>query len=256
MTDHPTPGPDFIVIGAQKCGTTSLYRYLAGHPRVLPAAEKQLDFFAHDAYRRGTGWYLSRFPERKPGVLCGEASPYYMPHPHAAGRIREFDPKVRLVAILRNPVDRAYSHYQHQVRNHREPLPFEEALAAEEGRIGEELLRMLADGGYNSKTHRRHSYLSRGRYAEQLERWFSLFPKEQVLVLNSEAMFENPCTTLEEVTRFLGLPPLELGDYNRYMPGSYWKGMRPETREMLVRYFRPHNRRLYDLLGTTYPWDA
>jgi hypothetical protein len=256
MTGGAGRGPDFIIIGAQKSGTTSLYRYLAEHPRIVPASEKQVDFFAHDDYRRGTEWYLSHFPEREPGVLTGEASPYYMFHPHAPKRIFRFDPGVKLIAILRNPVDRTYSHYQHQVRNWREPLPFEEALAKEEERIEGELRRMLQDENYYSKVHRRHSYLARSRYVEQLENWYALFPREQVLVLNSEAMFEDPEPVLDGAASFLGLSPLKLETYNRYMPGSYWKEMRPGTRRMLVDYFRPHNRRLYELLGVEYPWDV
>lgn len=256
MTRSEKRGPDFIIIGAQKGGTTSLYRYLVEHPRIAPASEKQVDFFAHENYRRGTDWYLSRFPEREPGVLSGEASPYCMVHPHAPKRVFAFDPGVKLIAVLRNPVDRTYSHFQHQVRNWREPLPFEEALAREEERTGGELRRMLEDETYESKAHRRHSYLARSRYAEQLERWYALFPRERVLVLNSETMFEEPEAVLDRVTAFLGLPPLRLETYNRYMPGSYWKEMSPETRRMLVEYFRPHNRRLYGLLGVEYPWDV
>lgn len=249
-------GPDFIIIGAQKSGTTSLYRYLIEHPRIVPASAKQLDFFAHESFHRGTDFYLSQFPERDEHLLSGEASPYYMFHPHAPRRIREFDPGVKLIAILRNPVDRAYSHYQHQVRNGREPLSFEEAITGEESRTAAETARMLEDEAYYSKVHRRHSYLSRSLYASQLQSWLSLFAREQILTLGSERMFENPEPVLDRVTDFLGLPPLRLRTYNEYMPGSYWKEMLPETRERLIRYFRPHNRRLYELLGETYPWDV
>ncbi|TCJ20786.1 sulfotransferase [Rubrobacter taiwanensis] len=250
-------GPDFIIIGAQKSGTTSLYRYLTEHPRVAPAATKQVDFFAHESFRRGYGWYLAQFPQdRGKETLTGEASPYYMFHPHAPRRVFEFDPRIKLIAILRNPVDRTYSHYQHQVRNWREPLAFEEALEAEEARLRDETARLLADETYDSKLHRRHSYLARSRYAEQLERWYAHFPREQLLVLNSEALFEDPEAALDRVSAFLDLPPLRLDEYNTYMPGSYWKDMRPETRRRLIEYFRPHNRRLYELLGTEYPWDV
>lgn len=250
-------GPDFIVFGAQKSGTTSLYHYLVEHPRIAPAAAKQVDFFSHDKFHRGIDWYLSQFPSAKEeGCVTGEASPYYMFHPHAPGRIFEFDPGIKLIVILRNPVDRTYSHYQHQVRNSREPLPFEEALAREEEKLAGEVEKMMEDGTYYSKAHRRFSYLARSRYVEQLEVWFSLFPREQMLILNSEAMFENPQPTLDAVTSFLALPPHGLDAYNKYMPGSYWEEMYPGTRRMLVRYFRPYNRRLYELLGVTYPWDV
>jgi hypothetical protein len=249
-------GPDFIVFGAQKSGTTSLYRYLTAHPSVAPAAEKQLDFFSHAAFHRGYEWYLSRFSEREPGVLSGEASPYYMFHPHAPGRIFEFDPNVRLVAILRNPVDRTYSHYQHQVRNHREPLSFEEALSSEADRISGEAEKMMLDATFYSTVHRRHSYLARSRYAEQLETWFSLFSEEQILVLESGALFEEPEKTLGRATSFLGLSPFRLESYDRFMPGSYVEAMAPETRERLVEYFRPHNARLCAMLGEEFAWDV
>ncbi|MBA2692057.1 MAG: sulfotransferase domain-containing protein [Rubrobacter sp.] len=249
-------GPDFIVFGAQKSGTTSLYRYLTGHPRIAPAAEKQLDFFSHEAFHRGVEWHLSRFPKRGANVLSGEASPYYMFHPHAPRRILEFDPEVKLIAVLRNPVDRTYSHYQHQVRNWREPLSFEEALSAEAGRISGEEARMRRDESFYGVAHRRHSYLARSRYAEQLETWLSLFPRERMLVLESEAMFESPDSVLDEVASFLGLPPFRLGTYGKYMPGSYVEGMDPETRRRLVGYFRPHNERLYGMLGMEFSWDV
>lgn len=248
--------PDFIIIGAQKSGTTSLYRYLMEHPQIAPASEKQLDFFSHEAFHRGVEWHLSRFPERGANVLSGEASPYYMLHPHAPRRVFEFDPEVKLIAILRNPVDRTYSHYQHQVRNWREPLPFEEALSAEAERISGEEARMRRDGSFYGTAHRRHSYLARSRYAEQLETWLSLFPRERILVLESEAMFEAPNTVLDEVATFLGLSPFRLETYSKYMPGSYVEGMEPETRRRLVDHFRPHNERLYGMLGMEFPWDV
>lgn len=249
-------GPDFIIFGAQKSGTTSLHRYLTAHPGILTASEKQLDFFSHAAFHRGHEWYLSQFPERAPGVLSGEASPYYMFHPHAPRRVFEFDPEVKLIAILRNPVDRTYSHYHHQVRNHREPLPFEAAISAEEERLRGEAERMVSDETFYSDVHRRHSYLARSRYAEQLEAWLSLFPKENILVLASEHLFESPKPVLDNVAAFLEVPPFQLDRYGKYMPGSYVEGMKPDTRRNLVEYFRPHNERLYGMLGVEFPWDV
>lgn len=257
MTPRRTSiGPDFIVIGAQKGGTTSLYRYLVEHPAIVPAATKQLDFF-HVGFGRGLDWYLAQFPTAlERGLLTGEASPYYMPHPHAPARIRAFDSEIKLIAILRNPVDRTYSHYQHQVRNGREALPFEQALEAEEERLAPELERMLEDDTYYSRVHRRCSYLARSRYAEQLEVWLSLFERDQILVLRSEALFEDPQAELDRTASFLGVAPWSLSAYPRYMPGSYWRQMANATRDRLVRYFRPHNERLYRLLGVSYPWDT
>lgn len=247
-------GPDFLVIGAQKSGTTSLYRYLTARPDVVPAQRKQVDFF-DVSYDRGSEWYLAHFPRRSSAIITGEASPYYMIHPHVPGRVRAFDPEIKLLAILRNPVDRAYSGYQHQVRNGREPLSFEEAIEREEGRLAGEVARLLEDELYVSTVHRRHSYLARSRYAGQLEAWLSLFPRRQLLVLCSEWMFERPQATLDRAASFLSLPPHELKGFGRHMPGSYTDGMTAETRMRLVEYFRKHNEHLYELLGVELPWD-
>lgn len=249
-------GPDFIIIGAGKSGTTSLYKYLIQHPRVAPAATKQVDFF-HRWFDRGTGWYLEQFPtDRAEGVVTGEASPYYMFHPHVPRRIRAFRPEIKLVAVLRNPVDRTYSHYQHQVRGRYETLSFEEALTAEEQRLASEVPKLMEDETYYSKVHRRLSYKARSRYADQLEAWFSLFPREQTLILHSEALFAEPASVLDQVASFLGVSPVRLDSYNRYMAGSYWRPMSGATRRTLIDYFRPYNQRLYELLDVTYPWDV
>ncbi len=130
--------PAFVIVGAQRGGTTSLYRYLAAHPGVLPASRKELHYFTN-RHDRGPDWYRSQFPPTPPGTITGESTPYYLFHPHAPRRLHAFAPDVKLIVLLRNPVDRAYSHYQLQVRRRHETLPFEEAIAREEERLAGEL---------------------------------------------------------------------------------------------------------------------
>lgn len=254
--------PDFLVIGAQKSGTTSLHRYLIGHPRVCWANTKEVHFF-NDAYTLGVPWYLAQFPwrwetrvagrRRGERTAVGEATPEYLFHPRVPARVHAFDPRMRLIAVLRDPVDRAYSQYQMQVRKRGETRTFEELLDLEQVELPRELERIAADPAYVSPIGLRRSYVSRGRYAEQFERWLRLFPREQLLILMSEELSADPPTTVARVADFLGLPPWELGDHRRWSCGSY-EPMAEETRDRLARAFEPHNRRLEELLGRTFDW--
>ncbi|HEU4753558.1 MAG TPA: sulfotransferase domain-containing protein [Armatimonadota bacterium] len=255
--------PDFLIIGAQKGGTTSLYEYLAAHPCVGPAAIKEVHFFDLK-WDRGVSWYRAQFPtaqekrraEQATGqpFLTGEATPYYLYHPPAAERAFSVVPAARLIVMLRNPADRAYSHYQHERRAGREPLSFEEALEREVERLAEEPEAMTGRAEFSSG-RRRHSYLARGRYAEQLERWLARFPREQLLILNSERFYADPAAATEQACRFLGLPPPAQAEYPRHNPGSYRGGMEPATRRRLLDHFAPENERLFRLLGERYDWD-
>jgi|SRR5690242_3518862 len=121
--------PHFLIIGAQRCGTTSLFEYLARHPDVAPPSAKELHFFDSE-YHKGDAWYRERFPSLRNGFITGEATPYYIFHPHTPTRVRDWNSKVKLIVLLRNPVDRAYSHYHHEVRLGTESLDFETALVA------------------------------------------------------------------------------------------------------------------------------
>lgn len=256
--------PDFIVIGGKKCGTSSLYNYLAEHPGVAPAFRKEVHFFDNNPGRRGTLFYRAYFPtslyrrrvERVRGtkLLTGEATPYYLFYPLAPRRVRDVVPDAKLIALLRNPVDRAYSHYHHEVRNGTEGLSFEEAIEREAERLGGEQERMLRSDGYDSASHRRYSYLSRGIYVDQIRNWRDHFPEEQLLILRSEDLFADPASVLSQTLDFLGLPPLEREEYSKDNKGSYL-GMDPAIRGRLAEYFKPHNERLYKYLDRDFGWD-
>jgi hypothetical protein len=262
-SSHRRRLPDFIVAGAQKSGTTSLWAYLSEHPYVEPPMTKEMSYFDVN-FKRGNDWYRMHFPlaegepsgqDSSPRTLTGESTAYYMFHPLAAGRIARTLPDAKIILLLRNPVDRAFSHYQLKVRRLQETLSFEEAVDAEPGRLDGEQEKIVADEGYYSEAHDRFSYLARGRYLEQIERWQQLFPPERLLILESGEFFQRTNEVFDRVLAFLGLPEWRPPQFGNRFPGKYGERMSGATRERLVKYFEPHNERLYAHLGTRFAWD-
>ena len=264
---RPTAGlrllPDYLIIGAQRAGTTSLHRYLVQHPGVRTMLRTKGVHFFDVNYGRGMAWYGSRFPTKlyawyaagRHGVelLTGEASPYYLFHPHVPHRVAEHLPRVKLIALLRDPVRRAYSHYQHEVARGFETLPFEEAIEAEPARLAGETERMLAEPLYNSFAHQHHSYLARGHYQEQLDRWRSRFDDGQLLVASSERFFAEPEPTFRRVLDFLELPAFTPAAYEKHNGYDYRK-MGEAVHGRLVEHYRQPNQRLYQTLGEDLGW--
>jgi hypothetical protein len=245
------PLPDFLILGAQKAGTTALYAYLRWHPQVTGPSFKEVSFFDRH-YARGERWYRAHLPIRRSGIV-GEASPSYLFHPLAPERVARMLPRARLIGLLRNPVDRAFSHYQHEVALGREELSFEGALAREDERMQGELERMLRDPSYFSYAWWNYTYAARGRYAEQLERWLDAFPREQLLVLFTEELAADTAGTYRRVLDFLGVDARGLDSYPRIFEREYG-GMDPATRIRLEGEFAEPNRRMGELLERELPW--
>jgi hypothetical protein len=247
--------PSLLIIGAQRGGTTSLFNYLVQHPQVLAPFGKEIHYFDH-YYARGIRWYRGQFPcaRRLQSALTLDASPYYLIHPLAPPRAADLLPNVKLVALLRNPVERALSHYQHEVREGRESLPFAEAIDREEERLAGEEERLRRDPDYYSYNLHRYSYARRGRYVEQLRHWMQHFPREQLLVLQSEWLYRDPVAATGAVQGFLGLPPHRLARYQPFLQGQYDREMPAALRARLATYFEPHNRALFEWLGQEFDW--
>jgi hypothetical protein len=249
--------PDFIIIGAARSGTTSLYNYLVQHPQILPAFKKEIHFFDYK-FSRGLRWYRLHFPlkwsdhKRK---ITGEASAYYMFHPLVPERMAHILPDVRLICLLRHPVNRALSSYYNQVRLGLENRKtFEEAIENEMEVIPEEEQKIIK-GDYDfSFTHKYHSYLSRGIYVTQLKRWLQYFKREQLLILNSEEFYENTPTVFSEVIKFLGLQEWMPDTFKPYNAGGEYPEIDSSVRERLMTYYAPYNQQLYALIGRTYNW--
>jgi hypothetical protein len=253
-TSHWRLLPSWIVVGAQRSSSSSVYKYLVSHPQVGQSVVKEIHYFDNN-YHRGINWYLGHFPARQGNRITGEATPYYIAHPLALQRIAKDLPEVKILLVLRNPVDRAYSHFIHQRALGREPYAsFAEAIDHEAERIRGEAERMLADPTYYSFAHQNYSYVARGRYAEQIERLYQLFPRKRVMVFSSERLSQEPSVVYAEMLAFLGLPPFALQRFRHHNARSY-APMDPQVRSRLQEIFAPENERLFKLLGTDFGWN-
>lgn len=271
--------PDFMIIGAPRSGTTALYTQLARHPNVWPAANvanprnrlegKETHFFDISPHK-GTWFYRAHFPlkfrrwrAQRDGspFLAGEATPNYLGGPGVAEMVGKLLPEVRIIAMLRNPIDRAYSHYQMNRTIGVEPLSFEEAIDEETARFSVIPTRDTQTASYMRGYY---SYLSYGLYADHLERWFEFFPRDQLLVIRSEDYFQNPVQVHDSVLKFLGLQnpssPMVSGEPAPDLKGVVknsisYDEIAPDTRKRLKEYFEPHNDRLCSLLGWEQGWE-
>jgi hypothetical protein len=251
--------PDFLVIGVQRGGTTSFYDALVRHPDVRSSSVKEVHYFDL-ATDRGSGWYRAHFPVeglrgRPRRWLTGEATPYYLFHPEVPRRVRSLLPDVRLIALLRDPVERAWSHYRREVRLGRETLTFEQAIEREEERLAEEVHAFPdLDLRYAAPHHHDHAYQARGRYAEQLERWLGEFPRERLLVLRSEDFYADPGAALAQAIEFLGLPAWTPQGPPRRLQSGGKAPLDPDLRRRLAARFAEPSQRLRELLGPELRW--
>lgn len=257
--------PRFIVAGAPKCGTTALYFYLLSHPQVAGPSQNEMGFFSQN-YEHGLDWYRSHFPikmvtswrARYSGkeIITGEHTPAYVMHPLAAQRMADTLPDVRLIILLRDPVERAYSHYQHEFRCGHENLCFRDAIAMEPQRTAQELDRMRSELGYRGPEYVRHAYLDQGKYRPKLEQFFRHFDRSQIMIIKSENLFEQTQDVLDEVLDFLCLDPFKLKNVERVNSGEYMplREADPSLESALREHFAPSNESLYSLLGINFGW--
>lgn len=255
--------PSYLLIGAKRGGSTTLARSLAGSPGVqglFPAREQLKGPYYFDVnYARGESWYLSHFPTEKAlgNDIVGEASPYYISHPHAAERSRQLVPDAKVICVLRHPVERAFSHYRERVKQGVETLAtFEAALDAEAGRIDGEVERMERDPSYVSWEHLNFAYCDQSRYAASLERWFAHWPREQMLILRSEDLYADPAAVLDQTRAFLGLPGLavqaggSVQNFNQLPPAK----ISADTRQRVWDMVQPDVERLGERMGGPPMW--
>ncbi len=248
--------PHFLILGTQKGGTNSLYHYLCQHPQIIPATQKEIHFFSLNYYK-GLDWYKSQFSPAADGKLLftGEGSPYYLYHPCVPQRVHQNFPNMKLIVLLRNPVERAISHYYWEVKLGHENLSFEEAIFQEKNRLAGEVEKLLSDEAYYSFNHQHYSYLSRGIYVEQLIRWLHWFPAEQFLFLKSEDLYEKSTEVVNQVFDFLGLPRYYLSDYYQYNANDY-PAISSELYQKVFDDFKLHNKRLASLIKQDFDWNA
>lgn len=256
--------PDFLIIGVQKGGTSSLYHYLIQHPDIFSAVDKEPWFFTSKRYNKGMSYYRSFFPfeirkrlRKLRGIkfVTGEASTSYMIAPYTAIRVHKHLPNIKIIAILRNPIERAYSNYCHEVRQGVETFSFEEAIEKEKYRIKGEREKMLKNPTYPAYNYHKFCYVQRGFYYNDLKPWFSLFSKENILVLRSEDLFQKPEKTVNEVFNFLGLMKCRLKRYDVIQKGWNKSKMKTITRNKLRKIYEPYNEKLFKLIIKRFDWE-
>ncbi len=255
-TSDRRPLPDFLVIGGQRCGTTSLFRALMGHPQVRrPTMHKGVNYFDLN-YWRGERWYRGHFPVRGTDDRnrVFDASGYYMFHPMAAERIAHDLPGVKIIAMVRDPVERAYSAYKHELaRGFEWEKSFGRALELEDARLAGEVEKIRADPTYYSFNHRHHAYRRRGEYAGLLAPFISGLGRDNVLLVESERFFATPEPEFRRLTAFLGIDdrmPMSFDRYNA-RPGA---GLDSAVRDQLRAHYLTHDEALGDLLGHAPVW--
>lgn len=254
--------PDFILIGGQRCGTTSLFRALDQHPQVIrPTFHKGVNYFDLN-YHRGQGWYAAHFPT-VPSVyrranhgeprMVFEASGYYMYHPFALGRLARDLPRTKVVVMLRDPVERAYSAWKHESARGFDSLDFDAALQKEDQRLSGEIDLMAADPAYESFSHRHHSYRRRGEYLAQLSRAVQALGREQIHVLYSEDFFAQPAAEYAQLCTFLGIAPGVPTVFEQHNARPS-RSMPESARRFLASHFSQERTELERLVGRPAPW--
>lgn len=241
-TERPQHGPKHLVIcvGVQKGGTSSFWHYFHAHPNVVKSKEKEVNFFNKN-FNKGIEWYKDQlnYSVCADHLVYSESSPEYMnpnyKNDNIPKLIHSLYPNAKLVVFLRNPTDRAWSHYKMILRDQSKNKSFEDVIKANDYYI-----------------------LSRGLYSKILKSWFEYFSKDQIFIIKSEDFFTDPNKVMNEVFEFVGLPNFDLDSYFHHHNSADktdYPPLNPETREYLVNYFKPYNQELENLLGRKFNWE-
>ena len=246
--------PNFIIIGTVRSGTTSLYYNICDHPSILPADYDEIGFFDSN-YQLGINWYRSMFPTEKKMnevkmktgyAITGEDTPFYFWKREAIKRIFDDLPNVKIIAIFRNPVDRAYSNYNLGIRAKTEKLTFEDAIDDE--------MKFLDIHTFRDTINRKRSYLTKGMYEKQINFWLDIFPKEKIHVLSTEDMKQNPQDTLKKIFQFLGIPEYAIKNPQEQKVAKY-EEMNVETRKKLLDFYKPYNEDFFQIIQQRFNWE-
>tara|TARA_B100000676_G_C18080343_1_gene850705 strand:+ start:82 stop:921 length:840 start_codon:yes stop_codon:yes gene_type:complete len=245
--------PNFIISGTVRSGTTSLYYNICEHPSIISAAYDEIGFFDSN-YHLGVNWYRSMFPTEKEmnevmkktgSSVTGEDTPFYFWKEEAIKRIFEILPNVKIIAIFRNPIDRAYSNYNLGLRAKTEELEFEDAIDDE--------IKFLKKHTFRESIDRRRSYISKGMYEKQIQLWFNVFPKKQIHILSTEDMQKYPNDTLQKIFKFLELEEYNIKNPQKQKQAEY-KKMNEETRKKLLEFYKPHNEKFFEIIQKRFDW--
>ncbi len=246
--------PDFLIIGVAKCGTTSLYKYMVKHPKILPSLVKELNMFGLSQNREEfkLDYYLSFFPpfKQSDGFITGEASTSYIHTKGVENLVCDYFPDIKIIVILRDPVKRFISHYQQAVRGvMQEKRSLEKAINA-----GLKEVKKINDP-YQSIETAHNKHLVDGMYVYFLERWMNVFPEKKFLILRNEDLAQYPRKVMKQVFEFLNVPDYEKIDFVAKNTGTYSSQVDESLLSQLYEFYRPHNQRLEEFLGRKFDWE-
>lgn len=250
--------PSFIIVGVQRGGTSSLYNYLIQHPLICHPLKKEIHYFDLN-YKKGSKWYLANFNKKYTNskMISGEATPYYMFHPLAIKRIKKDFPDIKIIIVLRNPMERTISHYKHEVRLKREKRSIKDVVLNykfERDIITNEEKKIIDGKNYNSYYHQRISYLSRSIYFNQVQKIFNLFGKEKTFIIQSEELFNKPKETYDKVILYLNLPKYTPDNFKVFNASNLNIKITDEIRSNLDSYFKQYNEKLEQLVSKKFNW--
>ena len=252
--------PDFLVIGAKRCGTTSLYQHLPEHPCISKSPHDNMGFF-NDNFHLGVNWYKSFFPtiftrnkikSEFGNFLAFDVTTTYMEEESTANNVYQIKPNMKIIVILRNPVDRAYSQYHLSVRQTAERRSFEDVVEENMNRLNKE-----SHEHYEIKPKfsvEEDNHLKKGLYALQLRYWLKIFPRENILIVSTEEFESNQQIIYNKIFEFLNISKFEVKNTKKMQKGNY-PPIKSETRNLLLDYFRPHNHELFELINMEFDWD-
>jgi len=247
-------GPSFLIVGAQKAGTTFLHNVIGNHPKIRRPATKEVAFYTY-RFKRGMRFYRSHFPKCPPGFLSFESTADYLFHPLVPERIAKTLPDIKLIVCLREPVSRAISHYGHSVDKQFETWSFRDAILKEDERIAPEYQLLKENPDYEARSLMRFSYGAKGKYIDQLKRYEQLFPRERMLILDSKEIFSETNSALAKVEAFLELPPwTPAASIPPKNVGKAKQELDSEALDYLKQMYKEPNAELFDHLGWKDKW--
>lgn len=254
--------PHFLIIGTSKAGKHSVLSYLNQHPDIMAGTKHNVGVYYFDSTfdLHSISWYKSHFPTKfSKFKIIGEASGTYLNHPLAPQRIKKTIPDTKLINFFRNPVDRAYSAYNHSFKLGWDHLTFDDSIKSEINRI--ELMSDSSENKINNidtVNFLQFSYLRHGHYADNLNNWFKIFPKTQFKHFSTEDLDEDYNEIMNSLFLFFNLKEIKLKKEERKNIGigkGPYPPMKEKTRDLLIDYFKPHNEKLYSMIGKKFDWD-
>ena len=251
--------PDFFVIGVVRSGTTSLFHYLNQHPNIVGASYDELGYF-DDNYHLGVNWYKSFFTtistkkriEKEQGkCLSFDVTTRYIEQKSTAENIKKIKPDMKIIVILRNPIDRAYSQFNLSKKELTQSLDFESEVFRE---ITELEKKMENNNELEFNKEKQH-YIQRGLYAKQLKSWFEIFPRDNILILSTEDFKNDNNMTYSKIFDFLDIPEHSINKKEMIGKGEY-EPMKETARKMLIEFYKKHNEDLFKLIGKKFDWNS